>query len=96
MRDTKRNTNSLAFSQVQGASLGSSGGTSALYVYRGPLHAIWTISNHEGWRTLYKGYATISQIAPAQALYMASYQTSKRVLPGARGSLFFFSVHEHH
>ncbi|KAI5063556.1 hypothetical protein GOP47_0022103 [Adiantum capillus-veneris] len=72
--------------QVQGASasVGSGGGASAIYMYRGPLHAIYTISAHEGWRTLYKGYATVSQIAPAQALYMASYQTAKKVLPGGK------------
>ncbi|MCO5551132.1 hypothetical protein L7F22_004629 [Adiantum nelumboides] len=73
--------------QVQGAAsaaVGSGGGTSAIYMYRGPVHAIYTISAHEGWRTLYKGYATVSQIAPAQALYMASYQTAKRVLPGGK------------
>lgn len=74
--------------QVQGAAVGASsgGGTSALYMYRGPVHAIYTISAHEGWRTLYKGYATVSQIAPAQALYMASYQTSKRLLPGGENN----------
>jgi hypothetical protein len=41
-----------------------------------------TIAAKEGWRTLYKGYATVTQIAPAQALYMATYQTSKKYLPG--------------
>lgn len=49
-------------------------------MYRGPVHAICTISAREGWRTLYKGYATV--IAPAQALYMGSYQTFKRLIPG--------------
>ncbi|KAJ7564855.1 hypothetical protein O6H91_02G036600 [Diphasiastrum complanatum] len=68
---------------VQGAAVGSGNGAgSALFVYRGPLHAISSIAAQEGWRTLYKGYATVSQIAPAQALYMAAYQTAKRVLPG--------------
>ncbi|KAH6558844.1 hypothetical protein KP509_1Z042400 [Ceratopteris richardii] len=55
-------------------------------MYRGPVHAIYTISAHEGWRTLYKGYATVSQIAPAQALYMASYQSAKRLLPGGENN----------
>ncbi|BBN16303.1 hypothetical protein MPTK1_7g05190 [Marchantia polymorpha subsp. ruderalis] len=69
--------------QVQGgATAGGGGGAASMYMYRGPMHAIYSISAKEGWRTLYKGYATVGQIAPAQALYMATYQTSKKVLPG--------------
>eukprot|EP00249_Psilotum_nudum_P029082 c39297_g1_i1 orf=326-1261(+) len=73
--------------QVQGATIGtSSGGAGAMYMYRGPVHAIYTISVSEGWRTLYKGYATVSQIAPAQALYMATYQTFKKIVPGGENN----------
>lgn len=66
---------------VQGGA-GSGGGTAALYMYKGPVDAIYTIGTKEGMRTLYKGFATVTQIGPAQALYMATYQTSKRYLPG--------------
>ncbi|KAL2613289.1 hypothetical protein R1flu_024981 [Riccia fluitans] len=67
--------------QVQGGAAGG-GGTASMYMYRGPIHAIYSISAQEGWRTLYKGYATVGQIGPATALYMATYQTAKKVLPG--------------
>lgn len=67
--------------QVQGGA-GSGSGTAALYMYKGPVDAIYTIGSKEGMRTLYKGFATVTQIGPAQALYMATYQTSKRYLPG--------------
>lgn len=77
--------NSLAW-QVQGGGggVGGGGGTAALYAYKGPAQAIYSIAAKEGWRTLYKGYSTVSQIAPAQALYMATYQTAKKTLPGRR------------
>ncbi|KAG0558748.1 hypothetical protein KC19_10G051000 [Ceratodon purpureus] len=69
--------------QVQG---GSGGGASALYMYRGPVQAIQTIVAKEGWRTFYKGYATVTQVAPAQALYFGTYQAIKRYLPGGHDS----------
>jgi hypothetical protein len=71
--------NSLVW-QVQGGGggVGGGGGTAALYA------AIYSIAAKEGWRTLYKGYSTVTQIAPAQALYMATYQTAKKTLPGRR------------
>lgn len=68
----------MAF-QVQG---GSGSGAAALYMYRGPVQAIQTIVAKEGWRTFYKGYATVAQVAPAQALYFGTYQAIKRYLPG--------------
>ncbi|XP_024535125.1 mitochondrial substrate carrier family protein E-like [Selaginella moellendorffii] len=68
---------------VQGsAGAGNSG--AVLYMYKGPMHAIQTIASQEGWRTLYKGYATLTQVATAQALYMATYQTTKRIVPGGQ------------
>eukprot|EP00850_Spirogloea_muscicola_P026361 SM006897S20531 [mRNA] locus=s6897:115:621:+ [translate_table: standard] len=63
--------------QVQGGQSGAA----ALYSYRNPGHALYSIVTKEGWRTLYKGYGTVVQIAPAQALYMASYQLAKKTLP---------------
>ena len=69
----------FVLAQVQG---GSGGGASALYMYRGPVQAIQTIVAKEGWRTFYKGYATVTQVAPAQALYFGTYQAIKRYLPG--------------
>lgn len=66
--------------QVQGGA--SSSGTAALYMYKGPLDAMFQIGTKEGLRTLYKGFSTVTQIAPTQAMYMATYQTSKRYLPG--------------
>lgn len=65
--------------QVQGGA--GSSGTAAMYMYKGPVDAIYTIGTKEGVRTLYEGFSTVSQIAPAQALYMATYQTSKRYVP---------------
>lgn len=65
---------------VQGGA--SSSGTAALYMYKGPLDAMFQIGTKEGLRTLYKGFSTVTQIAPTQAMYMATYQTSKRYLPG--------------
>lgn len=61
---------------VQGGA--SSSGTAALYMYKGPLDAMFQIGTKEGLRTLYKGFSTVTQIAPTQAMYMVTYQTSKR------------------
>lgn len=85
--------NSLVW-QVQGGGggVGGGGGTAALYAYKGPAQAIYSIAAKEGWRTLYKGYSTVSQIAPAQALYMATYQTAKKTLPGRRNWLKNFKT----
>ncbi|CAM6106937.1 unnamed protein product [Calypogeia fissa] len=62
--------------QVQGGGGG--------YSYKGPVDAISSIAAREGWRTLYKGFGTVCLIAPAQALYLGTYQTSKKVLPGGQ------------
>ncbi|KAL3679750.1 hypothetical protein R1sor_022706 [Riccia sorocarpa] len=67
--------------QVQGGATGG-GGTASVTMYRGPLHALYSISAREGWRTLYKGYATVGNTGPATALYMGVYQTAKKVIPG--------------
>eukprot|EP00897_Mesotaenium_endlicherianum_P007363 jgi/Mesen1/6655/ME000340S05817 len=64
------------------AAASSSSSSAGAYMYRGPVSALYTIATQEGWRTLYKGYGTVIQIAPAQALYMATYQTAKKTLPG--------------
>lgn len=52
-------------------------------MYGGPLHAIQDIAAHEGWRTFYKGYATILLGVPSTALYMTTYQTIKSLVPGS-------------
>ncbi|KAG0622558.1 hypothetical protein M758_3G106800 [Ceratodon purpureus] len=70
--------------QVQGS--GSSGSTGALYMYGGPLHAIRDIATKEGLRTFYKGSATILVGVSSTALYMTTYQTIKRHLPGGEDS----------
>lgn len=67
--------------QVQG---GRGGGTAALYMYSGPVQAIRTSVAEEGWRTFYNGYATVTQVAPAQALYFGTYQAVRRYLPGTK------------
>jgi hypothetical protein len=72
--------------QGGGGGGGGGGGTAALYAYKGPAQAIYSIAATEGWRTLYKGYSTVTQIAPAQALYMATYQTAKKTLPGGESN----------
>lgn len=61
---------------------GGKGGAAALYMYKGPVEAITTIVAKEGWRTFYKGYATITQTVAGQAIYMATYQSIKRYAPG--------------
>eukprot|EP00850_Spirogloea_muscicola_P002126 SM000008S22215 [mRNA] locus=s8:413703:416048:- [translate_table: standard] len=66
--------------QVQGAMAGQAG--AAAYSYAGPLEAIRSIVTKEGWRTLYKGFGTVIQVAPAQALYMGTYQASRQLIPG--------------
>jgi hypothetical protein len=53
-------------------------------MYSGPVQAIRTIVAEEGWRTFYKGYATVTQVAPAQALYFGTYQAVRRYLPGTK------------
>lgn len=58
------------------------GNKAALYSYNGPLQAFQHIIAREGFRTLYKGYATAALVVPAQALYMGTYQAIKRYLPG--------------
>lgn len=68
--------------QVQGSERW--GSTGALYMYGGPLHAIRTIAANEGWRTFYKGYATVIVGVSSTALYMTTYQTIKRLLPGGQ------------
>ncbi|XP_024543461.1 mitochondrial substrate carrier family protein E-like [Selaginella moellendorffii] len=54
------------------------------YKYNGPFDALTTIARQEGWRTLYKGYASVVQVAPSQALYMSTYQTIKAIVPGGQ------------
>ena len=71
--------------QVQGG--GGKGGAAVLYMYKGPVEAITTIVAKEGWRTFYKGYATITQTLPGQAIYMATYQSIKRYVPGKKSPL---------
>lgn len=53
-----------------------------MYAYKGPLNAIQTIAAKEGVKTLYKGYGTVAMTAPAQALYMGTYQSVKKLIPG--------------
>ena len=56
-------------------------GTQSAYSYSGPLQAASTIIAKEGWRSLYKGFSTVLQTAPAQALYMGSYQAFRAAVP---------------
>eukprot|EP00850_Spirogloea_muscicola_P007676 SM000039S14506 [mRNA] locus=s39:534197:536494:+ [translate_table: standard] len=46
----------------------------AAYAYAGPLEAIRSI--------ITKGFGTVIQVAPAQALYMGTYQVSRQLIPG--------------
>jgi hypothetical protein len=39
-------------------------------------------SSQEGVVTLFKGFATVLPVAPAQALYMGGYQAFRRLQPG--------------
>lgn len=76
--------------QVQGA--GGAAAPPGAFTYRGPVNALYQICAKEGVKTLYKGYGTVVQIAPAQALYMATYQVAKKNLPGgADNPLVHFS-----
>lgn len=70
--------------QVQGAMAAACSPRS--YTYSGPANAMWTIATREGWRALFKGFGTVIQVAPAQALYMGSYQAARVVLPGDEDS----------
>ena len=59
-------------------------------MYRGPLHAFRDIIVTEGWRTFYKGSGTILVGVPATALYFATYEKMKRLLPG----MFFTALED--
>eukprot|EP00898_Chlorokybus_atmophyticus_P007165 jgi/Chlat1/744/Chrsp104S00023 len=68
--------------QVQGAASAAT----ALYRYKGPLDALAGIVAKEGLRGLFKGFGTVVQVAPAQFLYMGTYESWKRLLPGGHES----------